>query len=62
MYGLANSSLSFFILLVRRDVLLQIPGGDAGVPCNPRLDLPDGTKGDFGRLARILAFLGNGVL
>jgi hypothetical protein len=49
-------------ILQLRDVLLQVPGGDAGVPRNPILDLPDGTKGDFGASASILAFLGKGVL
>jgi hypothetical protein len=49
-------------ILQLRDVLLQVPGGDAGVPRNPLLDLPDGTKGDFGGSASILAFLGNGIL
>jgi hypothetical protein len=45
-------------ILQMRDVLLQIPSGDAGVPHNPVLDLPDSTNGEFGGSASILAFLG----
>jgi hypothetical protein len=49
-------------ILQLTDVLLQITGSGAGDPRNPLLDLPDGTKGDFGGSASILAFLGSGVL
>ncbi len=44
------------------DVLLELPGCDAGVPHQPLLHLPNGTEEDFGGSAGILALLWNGGL